>query len=159
MNFEKFFLTFFGLGLIKPAPGTWGTIGGLLVALLIIKFLTIETLFLCSILLFLVSINIINNYEKKIGSHDNSEIVIDEVVGIWIALSISSGSWLAIILSFIYFRAFDIYKPSVIGRADRDVKGGLGVLLDDILAGAFGGLLSLMTIGALMKFGLENFIF
>ncbi|CZE51168.1 phosphatidylglycerophosphatase A family protein [Campylobacter geochelonis] len=156
---QKLFLTFFYTGLIKPAPGTWGSIAGAIVGVVILKFLTIETLFLLSIVLALISINIINAYEKKVGIHDSSIIVIDEVVGIWIALSISAHSYLAILLSLIFFRLFDIYKPSIIGRIDRDVPGGLGVVLDDVVAGAFGGLLSLMCIGAMMKFGLDSYIF
>lgn len=78
-----------------------------------------------------------------------------------LAINLENGgmSYLVVILSFIYFRLFDIYKPSLIGRIDREVKGGYGVVLDDVLAGFFAGLLTLMSIGAMMKFGFEKFIF
>lgn len=106
-------------------------------------------------------------------SHDNSEIVVDEAVGVWIAMSIScafvfgkngdilEGQFyiLSIILSFIYFRAFDILKPSIIGKIDREVKGGLGVMLDDVLAGFFAGIGVLMTLGIIFKLGYTKILF
>lgn len=139
---QKLFLTFFYIGLLKPAPGTWGSIAGAIVAFAILHFLGGQTLFLASILLFLASINIINDYEKKIGIHDSSHIVIDEVAGVWLAISISGSTYVSIILSVVFFRLLDITKPSIIGRIDKNVKGGLGVMGDDMAAGAFAGLLS-----------------
>lgn len=167
MKLNKLFLTFFYSGLLRPAPGTWGSFFGLIIGVLIAYFLGITTLFLLAVLLSLIAIKEVNLYEANGGEHDNSSIVIDEVVGIWITLSmglavnLESGdiSYLVVILSFIYFRLFDIYKPSLIGKIDRDVKGGYGVVLDDALAGFFAGLLTLMSIGAMMKFGFENYIF
>ena len=175
---QKLFVTFFGVGLLRPAPGSWGSIAGAIVALPILIFLGVNTLFLVSCLLFLVSVSIINEYEKKCGSHDNSEIVIDEVAGVWIAMSISGSigeifslnftpiiegfngvSWLGIILSVIYFRIFDIWKPSIIGRVDKSVKGGIGVMSDDILAGFFAGIAVLITISLMIKLGASNLIF
>ena len=175
---QKLFVTFFGVGLLKPAPGTLGSIAGAIVALPILIFFGVNTLFLASCLLFVISISIINDYEKKCGSHDNSEIVIDEVAGIWITLSIAGSvgeifsinfspiiegfngvSWLGVILSVIYFRIFDIWKPSIIGRVDKSVKGGLGVMSDDILAGFFAGIAVLITISLMIKVGFSNLIF
>ena len=66
---------------------------------------------------------------------------------------------MAVILSFIYFRLFDIYKPSVIGRIDKEMSGGYGVVLDDAIAGFFAGILVLMSLGAMMKLGFEGYIF
>lgn len=175
---QKLFVTFFGVGLLKPAPGTWGSIAGVIVALPILIFFGVNMLFLASCLLFVISISIINDYEKKCGSHDNSEIVIDEVAGIWITLSIAGSvgeifsinfspiiegfngiSWLGVILSVVYFRIFDIWKPSIIGRVDKSVKGGLGVMSDDILAGFFAGIAVLITISLMIKLGFSNLIF
>lgn len=156
---QKLFLTFFGAGLLKPAPGTWGTLAAALVGIPILKYLSAETLFLISVLILLIAINVINDYEKKTGIHDHGSIVIDEAVGVWLAMSVSGQSWLAIILSIVFFRFFDIYKPSIIGRIDRNIKGGLGVMCDDVVAGGFAGLLSLMCIGAMIKFGLSGYIF
>ncbi len=139
---RKLFLTFFYTGLLPKAPGTYGTIAGAVVALPIIYYFPPTTLFLASLLLTLIAIKEIDKEEAQSGIHDSSEIVIDEVAGIWLALSISSGSWIQIILSIIFFRFFDIYKPSIIGRVDRDVKGGLGVMGDDLLAGVFAAICS-----------------
>ena len=164
---NKLFLTFFYSGLLRPAPGTWGSFFGLILGVLIAYFLGITTLFLLAILISLIAIKEVNVYEANGGEHDNSSIVIDEVIGIWITLSMGLAinlenggmSYLVVLLSFIYFRLFDIYKPSLIGKIDREVKGGYGVVLDDVLAGFFAGLLTLMSIGAMMKFGFEKFIF
>lgn len=152
---QKLFLTFFYVGLIKFAPGTWGSLAGALVSLPILYFLGGQTLFLASILLFLASINIINDYEKKSNSHDASHIVIDEVAGVWLAISISFDTILAFVLSLVFFRIFDILKPSIIGKIDKNAKGGLGVMADDMLAGMFAGLLSAIVIAILGK--ISNF--
>lgn len=153
---QKLFLTFFYFGLLKPAPGTWGSLAGLVPAILIYEYIGASTLFLASILLFLVSINIINNYEKKLGIHDASHIVIDEVAGIWIGVSFCGGSLVSYILVFLFFRFFDITKPSIIGKIDKNVKGGLGVMGDDMVAGALAGIFAALTNALLDKTGFLN---
>jgi len=149
---RKLFLTFFYSGLLPKAPGTFGSIAGVIVALPIIKFAPISTLILLTILITIIAIKEIDKEESESGIHDSSYIVIDEVVGVWIALIIGTQSNLAIFLSLIFFRAFDIFKPSIIGRIDKNVKGGLGVMGDDIVAGIFAGLSTLIVIGAISKF-------
>ena len=139
---RKLFLTFFYSGLSPIAPGTAGSIVALLVGVLFLHYLSVDTLFLLTIFLSIVAIKEINKYEKDGGKHDDKSIVIDEVVGLWLAFCIASFNPIQILLSFLYFRAFDNYKPSIIGRVDRDVKGGLGVVGDDLLAGFFAGLCS-----------------
>ncbi|EJP75130.1 MULTISPECIES: phosphatidylglycerophosphatase A family protein [Campylobacter] len=152
---QKLFLTFFGFGLLPKAPGTWGSIAGTVVAVAILWAFSPTTLFLASILLFLISISIIDRYEAQIGIHDSSHIVIDEVAGVWLAVAISGGTISQILLSFAFFRLLDIKKPSVIGRVDKNVKGGLGVMGDDMIAGFFAGLMSAMVYGACLKFGIN----
>ncbi len=142
---QKLFLTFFYSGLLPKAPGTWGTIAGALFAVAILHYLGEETLFLATILLTLVAIREIDEYEKESKTHDSSEIVIDEVAGVWLALSISGATTIQIVLSIIYFRVFDILKPSIIGKVDQKVKGGLGVMGDDLLAGIFAAIASAGT--------------
>ena len=151
---RKLFLTFFYTGLLPKAPGTWGTIAGAIAALPILWYFPPTTLFLATILLSLIAVNEINKEEAQSGLHDASEIVIDEVAGIWLALSMSGATWLQIVFSVLYFRLFDIWKPSVIGRIDREVKGGLGVIGDDLLAGVFAAICSAGTYQVLAYFGM-----
>lgn len=146
---RKIFVTFFYLGLLKPAPGTWGSVGGAVAAYFIYNFIGAQTLFLASFVLFLFSINVINSYEREVGIHDSSEIVIDEVAGVWLAISVSGESLIAIFASLVFFRILDIFKPSIIGRIDKNVPGGLGVMGDDMVAGAFAGIFSAIFCSAL----------
>jgi phosphatidylglycerophosphatase A len=90
-----------------------------------------------------IAVKEIDIYEKEVGTHDNSEIVIDELAGMWIAMSIGgvlSESLLLGLIAFVFFRIFDIWKPSIIGKIDREAPGGLGVMGDDVVAGIFAGL-------------------
>ena len=161
MTAQKLFLTFFGAGLSPKAPGTIGTLAALPVGLAILYYLGMETLFLVTIVVSIVGIFEVNKYERTTGIHDHQQIVIDEAVGIWLSLMIAISTAIsvsfpyaelsAIILSFLAFRLFDIWKPSTIGKIDRDVEGGLGVMGDDILAGIAGGLLS-----AVILLGIET---
>ncbi len=142
---NRLFITFFYSGLSPFAPGTVGSFAAAIVGFGILYYLNTDTLFLLTILITLIGIKEINRYEEKTGTHDDKSIVIDEVAGLWLAFSISSGTLTQLILCFIYFRIYDIYKPSFIGRIDRDVKGGLGVMGDDLLAGLLAGISSALT--------------
>ncbi len=144
---RKLFLTFFYSGLSPWAPGTAGSIVAAFVGVIFLQYLPIYTLFLLTILITLIGIREINIYEKQTGSHDDKSIVIDEVVGLWLAFVVAdtTDNWILIGLCFVYFRIFDIWKPSIIGRIDRDVKGGLGVMGDDLLAGLLAGVCSVAT--------------
>lgn len=149
MDLQKIFLTLGYSGLSKKAPGTVGSFIALLIGLLLLKFLHPSTLFLLAILISIIAIKEIDKYEEKIKKHDSKEIVIDELAGMWITLSmcnINSENYIIIgILAFVYFRLFDIFKPSLIGKIDRDVKGGLGVMGDDLLAGICAGISTVAT--------------
>ena len=156
MNLWKFFLTVGFSGLSPKAPGTVGSFVSLLLGLLLLEFLHVSTLFLLSLLVTVIAIKQIDIYEKEVGSHDSSEIVIDELAGMWITLSIcginSSNMIIMAILAFVYFRLFDIWKPSIIGKIDRDVKGGLGVMGDDVIAGIAAGIATAGTYQLIAKF-------
>ena len=156
MNLRKFFLTVGFSGLSPKAPGTVGSFVSLLLGLLLLEFLHVSTLFLLSLLVTVIAIKQIDIYEKEVGSHDSSEIVIDELAGMWITLSIcginSSNMIIMAILAFVYFRLFDIWKPSIIGKIDRDVKGGLGVMGDDVIAGIAAGIATAGTYQLIAKF-------
>lgn len=154
MNFQWLFLTVGYSGLAPKAPGTAGTLVSLPFGIAILMFFGSQTLFILSILITLIAIKSIDKYEAQTATHDSSNIVIDELVGMWIALAIAPGimfdisdlgEWnngiaAQIALSFIFFRLYDIKKPSLIGRIDREAKGGLGVMGDDILAGFAAGI-------------------
>jgi len=154
---RKFFLTVGYSGLSPKAPGTVGSFISLLLALLLLQYISITTLFLLSLLISVFAVKQIDIYEKEVGTHDGSEIVIDELAGMWIALAIANATadnYLIALLAFVYFRIFDIWKPSLIGKIDRDVKGGWGVMGDDILAGLFAGLSTSMTYFLLIKYNI-----
>ncbi|HHH19719.1 MAG TPA: phosphatidylglycerophosphatase A [Campylobacterales bacterium] len=161
MNLNRLFITFFGSGLAPQAPGTVGSFAALIVGVLILQLFEMQTLFLLTLTISIIGIFEINKYEKATGTHDDKSIVIDEVAGMWIALMIAVGTAgsmsypyameIAIVISFAAFRLFDIWKPSTIGTIDRKVKGGLGVMGDDILAGIAGGFLSVVVLMGLDK--------
>ncbi len=114
-----------------------------------------NTLFLAAILIGLIAISQIDKEEEESKIHDSSYIVIDELVGMWLAMAISGLSLAGVILSFIFFRIYDITKPSLIGKIDKEVKGGLGVVADDALAGVLAGLSVLLTINILGFFNIK----
>ncbi len=166
MKLNWFFLTLFYSGLSPKAPGTIGTLVSLPIGVAVLIFLGPQTLILLSLLITLVAIKSIDRYEAVSGIHDNQKIVIDELVGMWIALSIApgilftlgdlatldNGILIQIVLSFILFRLYDIKKPSIIGRIDRDAKGGWGVMGDDIIAGFTAGVSSALIWEAIKYF-------
>jgi phosphatidylglycerophosphatase A len=156
LNLRKFFLTVGFSGLSPKAPGTVGSFVSLIIGLFLLQFLHVSTLFLLSLLVTVIAIKQIDIYEKEVGAHDSSEIVIDELAGMWIALSIcginSSNFVIMAVLAFVFFRIFDIWKPSIIGKIDRDVKGGLGVMGDDVIAGIAAGIASAGVYQLIEKF-------
>ena len=152
MNYNWLFLTLGYTGTVDKAPGTVGSFVALILALPIILFMDNYTLFLAAVAVTLMGIEAVNKYERNGGEHDNKHIVIDELAGMWIALSIApayavddplnlhNGFLIQAFLSFVLFRYFDITKPSIIGRLDREAPGGIGVMLDDVIAGFAAGI-------------------
>jgi phosphatidylglycerophosphatase A len=164
MNLQKLFITFLGSGLSPVAPGTVGTAAAMPFGLAILYFFGAEALTTLVIVVTIVAIIEINRYEKSSGTHDDKSIVIDEAVGVWLTMAITYGGlglwqnpynqYAALILSFLGFRLFDIWKPSTIGYIDRKVKGGAGVVFDDLLAGFAAGVLNLLLFRALSYFNI-----
>lgn len=148
------FLTLFFSGYSKKAPGTIGSLVALLLGLPILIF-SANTLFLGAIFIGLIAITQIDKEEEESKIHDSSYIVIDELVGMWLAMAISGLSLAGVVLSFIFFRIYDITKPSLIGKIDKEVKGGLGVVADDALAGVLAGLSVLLVIHILGFFNIK----
>ncbi|UOR38425.1 phosphatidylglycerophosphatase A [Helicobacter pylori] len=153
-NLRACFLTLFFSGYSKKAPGTIGSLVALLLGLPILIF-SANTLFLAAVLIGLIAIAQIDKEEEESKIHDSSYIVIDELVGMWLAMAISGLSLAGVILSFIFFRIYDITKPSLIGKIDKEVKGGLGVVADDALAGVLAGLSVLLAINILGFFNIK----
>ncbi|NHA73018.1 phosphatidylglycerophosphatase A [Helicobacter pylori] len=148
------FLTLFFSGYSKKAPGTIGSLVALLLGLPILIF-SANTLFLGAIFVGLIAIAQIDKEEEETKRHDSSYIVIDELVGMWLAMAISGLSLAGVVLSFIFFRIYDITKPSLIGKIDKEIKGGLGVVADDALAGVLAGLSALLVIHILGFFNIK----
>ncbi len=148
------FLTLFFSGYSKKAPGTIGSLVALLLGLPVLIF-SANTLFLAAILIGLIAITQIDKEEEESKIHDSSYIVIDELVGMWLAMAISGLSLAGVVLSFIFFRIYDITKPSLIGKIDKEIKGGLGVVADDALAGVLAGLSALLVINILGFFNIK----
>lgn len=124
----------FGSGLSPVMPGTAGTLAAVPLYWLI-EPLPLLWYLLILVLAFTVGLYICGATAKKLGVHDHGGIVWDEFVGLWITLIAAPSGWQWILLGFILFRFFDMVKPWPIKRVDRMVKGGLGIMLDDVLAG------------------------
>ncbi len=143
---RKLFLTVLYSGLSPKASGTLGSFISLFLGLALLQVVHESTLFLLSFLITAIAIKQIDLYEKEVGEHDSKEIVIDELVGMWLTLSICGITNENIIimsaLAFIFFRLFDIWKPSIIGKIDKNIKGGWGVMGDDLVAGVAAGVAS-----------------
>lgn len=124
----------FGSGLARKAPGTFGSAAALPFWLMIASMPQAYQLSLI-VLAFIVGILICDTTGKALGVHDHGAIVWDEFVGLWIVLYFAPGGWIWLLLGFGLFRFFDILKPWPIRAIDRSMRGGLGVMLDDVLAG------------------------
>ena len=127
----------FGSGLIKPAPGTWGTLAALPIWWFLLADLGIYMYISMLLITFMVGVFLCGYTAKALGTHDHGSIVWDEFVGVWIALAFMPKTWLGLLLAFALFRFFDILKPYPIKLLDKHVHGGFGIMIDDVLAGVF----------------------
>jgi len=126
----------FGAGLAPKAPGTAGTLVGIPVCLLLQPLGLVWYLLLTGLLFFL-GIAICGRTSNALGVADHPAIVWDELVGYLITMVGAPVGWIPLLLGFFWFRLFDIWKPWPIGWIDRQVHGGIGIMLDDALAGVF----------------------
>ncbi len=124
----------FGSGLLPKAPGTWGTLVGVLLYWPLSQFTGIGYS-LCILIGFVLGVIVCEKTTRFLEVHDHPSIVWDEVLGFWIAMWSLPFDWRAIILAFALFRFFDILKPWPIGWLDKRVSGGVGIMLDDVVAG------------------------
>lgn len=132
---EVLLATWGGSGLLKPAPGTWGSLAALPIAWGILSIGGHPLLLMASALIFGAGLWSAQKYMAATGQHDASPIVIDEVAGQWIALLLSPLSIAAFLTAFGLFRLFDILKPWPIKWIDKSVDGAFGVMADDVAAG------------------------
>ncbi|HET8816566.1 MAG TPA: phosphatidylglycerophosphatase A [Pseudidiomarina sp.] len=129
----------FGSGLARRAPGTFGTLAALPLLWLLHSQLSVLNYALLTICLAAVGIWICRYTAAAMGVPDHPAIVWDEVCGMLVALIALPLTWWNLLLAFALFRFFDIVKPGPIGWCDRNLHGGLGIMLDDILAGVAAG--------------------
>ncbi|MGI9433795.1 MAG: phosphatidylglycerophosphatase A family protein [Geminicoccaceae bacterium] len=144
LGIARWLATWFGVGHLPKAPGTFGSIAALPLAWLLVWLGGPWLLLLASVLVFGLGLWAAGRYADQIGRKDPGSIVVDEVVGQWLTLLPAPLDPLAYGLGLIAFRLFDILKPWPIHLFDRHVTGGLGVMIDDVVAAIYaGGLLYL----------------
>ena len=124
----------FGSGLAPKAPGTAGTLIAIPLYLLM-QPLPLISYLLITTCLFITGIWICAYTAEKLGVHDHPSIVIDEIVGYLITMTAVPGGWLAVAVGFILFRLLDAIKPWPISWFDSNISGGLGIMIDDVVAG------------------------
>ena len=134
--------TWFGSGLIKGIPGTWGSLAALPFAAAITWLGGSWALLAGSVLAFVVGIWVSDRYAKASNQGDPGPVVIDEVAGQWLTLALLPLDPLLYLVGFLTFRVLDIVKPWPASWLDRSVKGGLGIMADDMVAGAYAGFLT-----------------
>ena len=150
VSLDKLISSFFYVGFLRPAPGTWGSAVGIILAYILLKTVTFMTFFLLLLFVILIGFWSTKKYIRKNSENsDPAEVVVDEVIGQWIAvLPIGymiqlpefnlEGLWFVWAWAFVSFRFFDIVKLGLVGWADN-LGGALGVILDDVLAGIAAG--------------------
>lgn len=163
---SRLITTFFGVGLMRPAPGTWGSAVAVMLGMVILRYLGFPVLVAATLAVTALGFWACHAELKDRPGDDPGEIVIDEVSGQWLALlfpaagfyfagtgqaaMLASGGWLpwpAWVFPFALFRLFDIWKPWLVGQADR--RGDApGVMLDDLWAGLFAGIVTVILAAA-----------
>jgi phosphatidylglycerophosphatase A len=140
-----------GVGYAPLAPGTCGSLIAVpfLPLLAGLRTRSLPVYAAATLLLVAVAVWAAGRAADLFGGHDDSRIVIDEVAGLVIAGLFVPGTWLATGLAFAFFRLFDVLKPFPAGWVDRRVRGGLGVVGDDLVAGVYAGLCARLALGLL----------
>ena len=131
-----------GIGMVPIAPGTFGSIAAWLIFVYLSHFISMINMIILTILLFILSIWICNQASKNLENKDHKSIVIDEFVGIWIALLpvlfVANSQFertVYALAALIFFRLFDILKPFPISYFDKNYKNGFGIVIDDVISG------------------------
>ncbi|MGB1198148.1 MAG: phosphatidylglycerophosphatase A [Thalassotalea sp.] len=145
-NPVQFLALGFGSGLAPKAPGTFGTLAAI-PFFYFMSSLSVGLYATVVVVMTIVGVYLCGKAADDVGVHDHPAIVWDEIVGYLITMWMIPWSWHAVLLGFILFRIFDIFKPWPISYLDKHCHGGLGIMLDDVLAG-FAALLCLHLIYA-----------
>lgn len=128
--------TGFGSGLAPYAPGTVGSLAALL-PWLVLRELALPVYLLVLVVALVLGVWACAWTVRRLGVEDPGLVVWDEFVGMWIALLALPDRWYFVVAGFVFFRFFDILKPWPVCWADRNIKGGLGTMLDDVFAGIY----------------------
>lgn len=129
----------FGSGLLKPAPGTWGSLAGVVLSIILWELTESTTFFiLLAIVSFWAGIRICEKMSEDLGVHDDGRIVWDEIAAIFLIFAfLPQYDFFYYLLTFATFRLFDITKPFPIRNIDANLQGGLGIMVDDTLAAIY----------------------
>jgi len=141
--------TGFYVGMIPKAPGTWGSLAAFL-PWFFLKDLPLPAYLTAMFLIFIVGFFVSGSAEKILDRPDAGPIVIDEILGMLITLTLAPPSPAAWILGFILFRIFDIFKPFPVSWFDQKIHGGAGIMMDDVMAGLY-ALASLQLLWLVIK--------
>ena len=126
-----------GSGLAPKAPGTFGTLMAVPIYLLLLEPLSDAVYLAALIALTGLGVFLCGQTAKALGVHDHPAIVWDEFAGFWLAAYLLPEGWWWLVAAFVLFRVFDIVKPWPISWLDKRMKGGFGIMIDDIVAGLF----------------------
>ncbi len=127
----------FGSGLIRPAPGTWGTLAGWLIWVGLLQHVPGPFMGVVLLAAFVLGCWLCQRVGAELGVPDHGGMVWDEMVAIWLVLWLSPPSWQGQLCAFVLFRVFDVIKPPPIRYFDVRLPNGFGVMLDDILAAVY----------------------
>ncbi len=125
----------FGSGLAPKMPGTFGTVAALPLVIVFAMMLDVAAYMAITMIVSVVGIWLCGKTANDMGVHDDSSIVWDEIAGMMIAMIAVPLTWQNLLVAFVLFRIFDILKPWPISLLDKKLHGGLGIMLDDIVAG------------------------
>jgi phosphatidylglycerophosphatase A len=160
MNIQTLFLGFLGTGKL-PKPGISASLLALIIALPLLQLLGMETLFMLTFVITIISVFEVNKYIAQYPKSDGEEITIDDAAGMWLSLMVTLptaltlntpyGLWIGVVAAFVSFNLFQTWKPSTIGWMYRTLKGGLGIVLSSVLSGLAGGLLSVVILIGVAK--------
>ena len=134
MLLARFWLSLFGVGYLKPGPGTWGSIASTLFWWFSLSSLGMISQLLIFFAFTLVSTRVCVNFLRDSGLGDESWIVVDEFAAMLFILAFLPRDVFLVFLALSMFRLFDIWKPWFVGSVDRKIRGGVGVMLDDLIA-------------------------